>query len=97
MRYLIAVVAALAFAGPAVAAELSDGYTKEVAGPREGQYRTFGWQDRERMTASTYDLSQFQGEGVGDGSAAAAGEAAAAAATAGEGCGTGSGASGNSR
>lgn len=86
-------VGGMCLVGVGEAAELVREQTEtEQAGPRAGQLRSFGWQERERMTASSYDYSQLQGEGTaaGDASADAAAEAAAAATgTSGEGEGEG--------
>ena len=84
MRSLIAL---LLIALPAVASAaplVTEGDTPvESRGPRAGQYRSFGWQERERMTATTYDAGLYQGDGnSGADAAAAVGAAEAAAAEA---------------
>lgn len=85
---LAAVLAGSVFAGDLV----SEVCLPEMNGPRLTQCRTFGWQDRERLTASSYDYTQLQGEGTAAGNASAD-AAAEAAATAGGGT-TGGGATG---
>jgi hypothetical protein len=78
--FVMALVMVLGLAGGGFAADLVSGVCEpEMAGPRAGQCRSFGWQERERMTASSYDYSQFQGAG-GDSAAGADASAADAAA-----------------
>jgi hypothetical protein len=88
---LMAVVTVLAFgllgaAEMALGADLDDGYTKEVSGPRKGEYRTFGWQERERGSDSTLQFG-----GGGDGATGDAGAAGAASGDAGAGATGGNG------
>jgi len=80
-KLLMGAIALVLASGPAIGAEL-DGFTREQSGPRKGQYRTFGWQERERMTAGSSDHSLLQsggGDGGGD-AGAGAGDAGAGAA-----------------
>lgn len=72
MRYVLAMVLVLGLAGGVMAADLVSGVCEpEIAGPRKGECRSFGWQERERgsddsLIQSPGDAGASGGDAGGD-------------------------------